>query len=448
MIWKTTVRALLLASVAGTSVVRAQATLGAEFQVNEIAIGQDFGGSLAMAPDGSFVVVWSASVSAGTDLDGLSIQARHYDSGGAALGPQFQVNSATTGVQANPAVACDADGGFLVVWNSQSSPGNDTADTSIQAQRYDSAGVPVLGQFQVNSFTTGNQIGPAVAFAETGSFVISWMSSSSPHGDTSLDSIQARRFDAAGSPLGGDFQVNVYTTGRQQWPQVGVDGAGSFVVAWTSAGSPSPGAQGYTVLTRRFGGDGLPLAGESQANTYTTGIQASPALGVRPDGSFIVVWESEGSLGSDSASFSVQARRYDSAGAALGSEFQVNTYTPSYQLSPAVAVDPSGSFVVAWASLGSPGNDALSWSVQARPFDGAGAPISEQFQVNASTTGAQRSPDVGTDGAGRFVAAWSGDPAQRLGDPDRLVFARRFIGALFVDGFESNDTSRWSAAIP
>jgi hypothetical protein len=169
---------------------------------------------------------------------------------------------------------------------------------------------------------------------------------------------------------------------------------------------------------------------------------------VRADGSFIVVWESEGSFGSDSSTFSIQARRYDDTGAALGPEFQVNSYTTSYQTSSAVAVDSTGGFVVAWSSLGSPGSDALSWSVQARPFDNGGVAVADQFQVNSSTTGTQNNPGVGTDGSGRFVVAWRSDPAQNRGGSDPFILARRYRGGIFIDGFESSDASRWSAAVP
>ena len=44
------------------------------------------------------------------------------------------------------------------------------------------------------------------------------------------------------------------------------------------------------------------------------------------------------------------ARRYDAAGTTQGSEFRVNGYTSHNQDSPAVAMDFSGDFVVAWSS--------------------------------------------------------------------------------------------------
>src|SRR5262245_61890816 len=68
-------------------------------------------------------------------------------------GPQFQVNTYTTNSQPASSVAADADGDFVVVWESRGSSSGDTSGASIQGQRYDSAGSPLGSQFQVNTYT-------------------------------------------------------------------------------------------------------------------------------------------------------------------------------------------------------------------------------------------------------------------------------------------------------
>ena len=50
-------------------------------------------------------------------------------------------------------------------------------------------------------------------------------------------------------------------------------------------------------------------------------------MAMAPDGDFIVVWRSFGSDGTDTDSGSIQGQAFNSAGAPLGGEFQVNTYT-------------------------------------------------------------------------------------------------------------------------
>ncbi len=61
-----------------------------------------------------------------------------------AAGPQFQVNSYTTGNQQLPSVAVDANGDFVVVWQSYGSSGSDTRIWSVQGQRYGANGLAAI----------------------------------------------------------------------------------------------------------------------------------------------------------------------------------------------------------------------------------------------------------------------------------------------------------------
>jgi len=47
----------------------------------------------------------------------------------------------------------------------------------------------------------------------------------------------AGQLAAQPTPLGSEFQVNSYTTGGQRLPSVASDAAGHFVVVWQSNGS-------------------------------------------------------------------------------------------------------------------------------------------------------------------------------------------------------------------
>lgn len=104
---------------------------------------------------------------------------------------------------------------------------------------------------------------------------------------------------------------------------------------------------------------GPPVGDEFQVNAYTSGSQLLPAAGIAADGSFVVAWGSGGSAGNDSSGYSVQGRRFDTGGTPLGGDFQVNSYTSSDQLFPSLAVAAKGDFVVAWSSRGSAGGDSL-----------------------------------------------------------------------------------------
>jgi hypothetical protein len=189
-----------------------------------------------------------------------------------------------------------------------------------------------------------------------------------------------------GAPAGSEFQVNTYTTSAQYFPSVGSDGSGGFVVVWGSDGSPGTDTSGYSVQTRRFDAMGAPLGDQFQVNTYTTGRQYG--YGASPDGAggFVVVWTSYGGVGGDTDFDSIHARRFDATGAPVGAEVQVNTYTTSRQDGPGVAPDGIGGFVVVWNSDGSAGTDTSSLSVHAQRFEGAGTPTSTTTPGGTSST--------------------------------------------------------------
>ncbi len=109
------------------------------------------------------------------------------------VGDEFQVNTYTTNNQFSPSVAAAADGDFVVVWESHRAAAPDSLE-SVQGQRFASSGAPVGDQFQVNTYTSGRQAYSSVAAAAGGDFVVVWESSGSSGSDSSLSSIQGQRF--------------------------------------------------------------------------------------------------------------------------------------------------------------------------------------------------------------------------------------------------------------
>ncbi len=71
-------------------------------------------------------------------------------------------------------------------------------------------------------------------------------------------------------------------------------------------------------------------------------------------GRFIIVWDSK--IEPDINERDIFAQRYDSAGGALGDEFQVNTYMADDQKRPSVAITENGKFVMAWQSYAQDGS--------------------------------------------------------------------------------------------
>jgi hypothetical protein len=343
---------------------------GSQFQVNTYTTDNQFSPAVAMDSDGDFIVIWVSYGSSGTDTSSWSIQGQRYNSFGAPQGSQFQVNNYTTSLQSSPAVALDSEGDFVVVWESNGSNGPDSDSSSIQGQRYNNAGTPQDSQFQVNSYTTNNQNFPAIALDSDGDFVVVWRSYGSSS-DPGNNSIQGQRYNSAGTPQGSQFQVNSYTTGDQTHPAVSLDSDGNFVVVWTSNGSSGSDTNFYSIQGQRYNSTGTFQGAQFQVNSYTTSDQHYPAVALDSDGDFAVVWRSNGSSGSDTNFYSIQGQHYNSAGTLLGTQFQVNSYTTYSQSHPAIAIDSEGNFVIVWQSAGSSGGDTDS-SIQGQRFSTLG----------------------------------------------------------------------------
>ncbi|MBN2011853.1 T9SS type A sorting domain-containing protein [candidate division KSB1 bacterium] len=94
-------------------------------------------------------------------------------------------------------------------------------------------------------------------------------------------------------------------------------------------------------------GQVIPYNQEFHVSTYTNGYQSWPTIAALSDGGFVVCWISEGQDGSE---YGVIGQRFDSYGEKIGLEFQVNTYTESYQSDPCLAALSDVGFVVCWES--------------------------------------------------------------------------------------------------
>jgi hypothetical protein len=343
-----------------------------------------------MAADdvGNFVVVWSSYEQDGA---GYGIFGQRFTDSGLRVGGEFQANSYTTAGQSFPAVALDRAGELMVVWRSI---GQDGSHYGTFAKRYDAAGTPGA-EFRVNAYTTGFQGTAAAASLGNGRFVVVWNSEGQDGNDFG---IFGRRYDAAGMPEGSEFRVNSFTTGYQFDPAVAAAANGAFVVIWNSYGQDG---SGYGIFGQRYNASGTPQGGEFRVNSYTTGYQIGADVAAAADGAFVVVWTS---YDQDGPGWSLVGKRYDAAGLSLGTEFRVNTLPQSLQFYHSVASAASGDFVVAWQSFAV---DGSGQGVFAQRFDSAGVKRGGEFRVNSYTTGNQTEPAVATTGHGNFVVTWT-----------------------------------------
>jgi hypothetical protein len=419
--------------------------LGSEFQVNSYTSFDQQRPAVAVRPDGSFFIVWQSDGSGGDDTGSLSIQARSFLSDGTTPGDDFQLNTYTTGDQGHPAAAYfpSAAQFINIVWQSGGSTGTDDSGASVQMRRY--RGQFTLPELQVNTSTTDEEQDPAIAVGPQGHFVVTWST------DIPYPGIFAQRYASDGAAAGGDFRVDSGAEYYQTGPSVAVGPQGDFVVAWTSSPyDPPPGSASASILGRRFASNGDPLGSEFQINTYTTDGQSGASVAADPVGNFVVVWYSDGSYGTDSSDLSIQARLFASDGNPAGGEFQVNTFTTGLQFNPSVAFGPEGDFLVVWRSglETTPGPDGSKSSIQGRLFHSDGGAATDEFQINSFTVGDQVSPSVAADPVDRFVVVWQSDGSFGTDNFLTSIQGQRLIMPLFADGFESGGTAVWSSSVP
>ena len=200
-------------------------TSGSEFQINTTTADRQENPSVAALSDGGFVVTWDSN---NQDGDNEGVFGQRYDSTGSAVGSEFQINTTTADEQKEPSVAALDDGGFVVVWQSKNQDGD---NWGIYSQRYDSAGLPVGSETQVNATTLQAQDNPSITALGDGGFVIAWQSNNQ---DGDKDGIYGQRFDSTGAVVGSEFQINSTTSDDQQMPSIAALGDGGFVVAWQS----------------------------------------------------------------------------------------------------------------------------------------------------------------------------------------------------------------------
>jgi hypothetical protein len=234
------------------------ARVGAEFAVGLGTINEGLPRVLG-TPDGGFVVAWTALDTPGGE--GADAFARLYSPSGVA-GPAFRVNEATAHHQmvgsltGGDGLGVAADGSFMVVWSARDA----TQGLGVVARRFDASGNPQGGDIQVSANTSDGAA--SVAVAADGTRLVVW-----PRGvNASASDVFARRFDAAGVPLGPEFKVNV-EAGLNLVPVVVAGPSSSFTIAWRHAASADPAARPTTRVVASDGSFAGPpaLAGVTTA---------------------------------------------------------------------------------------------------------------------------------------------------------------------------------------
>jgi hypothetical protein len=373
-----------------------------EFLVNTTTIGNQQSADIAMDDAGNFVLVWSHDE--GSDrLGAKRIDAQRFNANGTRQGnefvviPNFLVSSLT-----NPSVAMDADGDFVVAWETKVA-NSDNFD--IFARRYNSGGIAQGGAFVAHEIgLTGDQQDPAIAMDDEGNFAIVW------ENNVGTGNIKAQLYTASGVPIQTPFVIagDVATRRFTDASPVVTMTNGKMVAAYSKLVS------NYEVDAPLYlydvSIDRLPGFVKREQAVQAPSPQDSPSVALKPDGSYVVAWHGRGADSPDNFS-DIYVSRFDANGNNIDDRnpqspfLRVNTLTAGIQSNACVATDDRGDFVVTWQSQ----DGSTEFNIHARAFYADGTPKGDQFLVDTSpqNVGFRSEPVIAMNSVGDFTIAWN-----------------------------------------
>jgi len=340
---------------------------GPQFRVTPTDQPSAHSPSLAMSSAGDYVVAWQAY----DPIDSSShVYARSFDASGLPRSAVLHVAALTQGTGYH-SVAMGPDGRFVVVWNDfvqffAPIPGVSegllsAGYSNLRAQRYALNGSPDGGKLLVTTSVTNptplsgvhNASPPQAAMDAQGGFVVAWEDQTV----TSASVIYARRYAAGGLGGGLKTRINPQFPLEAYQPSLAMDHAGNYLIGWHVRHFLSSNySSGYDVWARRYSATGSAQGAAFQVNAGAGGgvsIQEAVDVALDPNGDAVVAWA--GSPGDSCCVPSeIDLQRYSAAGVAQGGKTSV---TPSGDESaripaaPSVAMDSYGNVVVVWYEL-------------------------------------------------------------------------------------------------
>ncbi len=163
-----------------------------------------------------------------------------YNMQGVSQGTGTLIPGTTTGDGSNARLAMQTGQDSLLVYHRP-----DNGISSGTAFQFTS-GSTLLGSPQfANTYYINGQFNPDVAYHADLSYTITWQG----QGPEDSMGIYAQRFNALKEPQGSNFLVNTYTSGDQLYPAIARDGQGNFIIVWQ--GGTGQGT-GYEIIAKRF----------------------------------------------------------------------------------------------------------------------------------------------------------------------------------------------------
>ena len=219
----------------------------------------------------------------------------------------------------------------------------------------------------------------------------------------SVPASEYRLFSTFGEPdslplIKDDFRVNEISPGcgsEQARVNVAMDSNGYYAAAWVDKRSGQE-----EIYIRFFNDTNEPVTDNIVISEKPNFWNSAPAVACNPNGDYVVAWAQ--------SSEEILAQRINIYGEKIGSNFKVNAKRGYNAHHPSIAVKQNGDFLIAWSQKNS------SYGINhlyARLFDKSGQAKTEQMLIDDTDslrlTGTGFGNMIAIDKKDNFVIAWS-----------------------------------------
>lgn len=339
-----------------------------------------------------FFVVWA-------DSSDTTIKRQILKTNGDKSGGEFVVNAQTSAggntSRQLPTIATSGSGP-IVAWI-EKALNVPPPQPHVKLQRFDRDGRKVGPEIQVSTAAVDPNHRPALTSMIDGGFVVAWIDARSDQ------RIRAQRFSFDGAKTGLEFHVNT-TNGFHENPIATRLVDGNYVIAWRSDPSP-PG--GGALIFRIFNLEGSPVGGETTPNL--SGFRGEKAMTLLDTGRFVIAHvRGQGTSDLGVAKSIVEWNAFEPNGAFANVGLSATSGQGINSSWPALAPLPGGRFLVAWVQK-SAETFSTSPSVRAKVFSDRQGSVGQEVKVNTTDVGDRFSVCAATifgggEGEAAFVA--------------------------------------------
>lgn len=304
---------------------------------------------LVYLQNGDFLLLWTeergylraAVFHYDYDVLEQDIFGQRFSGDGSPIGPRFRVHRQQRGLQRNPAVAIDADGGFLVAWDASDEVSGLGPLDGVWARRFNARGMAIGSEVRLDQEPGIDARVPAVAAGADGGFLVAW------EGDGDLTDgleVYARLLDAEGQPDGPAFHLNTSVERDQRAVSVAGGRDGDYLAVWHSPRDGAALPVRYRIYGQMIGANGAFAGPELQlSSSDVERAHALPKVEASPSGEFLLAWL----LWYGDFQTAVAGVRLDELGTPKGEPFWISEHQTSSR-SVTLAAGPRGDFLAVW----------------------------------------------------------------------------------------------------